>query len=188
MWSSDATARELFVPPAARAPRRLSYNAPPSVPTRNDTEVYINGTWEQDACNTHALCGVCLLADGTLDRYCEAYLFYYSFVGEAIVGAYCALRRAAPDRVRGAPSAGAVYEALVALVLEQDRVGPEARGRTDRDGAEDEPFPFPAANEKDASGTGKENAGTNERPWAEEWSAPDEDVFRGAEPRVTVDE
>ena len=110
------------------------------------------------------------------------------FVGEAIVGAYCALRRAAPDRVRGAPSAGAVYEALVALVLEQDRVGPEARGRTDRDGAEDEPFPFPAANEKDASGTGKENAGTNERPWAEEWSAPDEDVFRGAEPRVTVDE
>ena len=50
------------------------------------------------------------------------------FVGEAIVGAYCALRRAAPDRVRGAPSAGAVYEALVALVLEQDRVGPEARG------------------------------------------------------------
>ena len=110
------------------------------------------------------------------------------FVGEAIVGAYCALRRAAPDRVRGAPSAGAVYEALVALVLEQDRVGPEARGQTDRDGAEDEPFPFPAANEKDASGTGKENAGTNERPWAEEWSAPDEDVFRGAEPRVTVDE
>ena len=107
---------------------------------------------------------------------------------EAIVGAYCALRRAAPDRVRGAPSAGAVYEALVALVLEQDRVGPEARGRTDRDGAEVEPFPFPAANEKDASGTGKENAGTNERPWAEEWSAPDEDVFRGAEPRVTVDE
>ena len=90
--------------------------------------------------------------------------------------------------MRGAPSAGAVYEALVALVLEQDRVGPEARGRTDRDGAEDEPFPFPAANEKDASGTGKENAGTNERPWAEEWSAPDEDVFRGAEPRVTVDE
>ena len=110
------------------------------------------------------------------------------FVGEAIVGAYCALRRAAPDRVRGAPSAGAVYEALVALVLEQDRVGPEARGQTDRDGAEDEPFPFPAANEKDASGTGKENAGTNERPWAEEWSAPDENVFRGAEPRVTVDE
>ena len=57
--------------------RRLSNNNGPSVPNRNVTNLLINETYSIDACNTHALCAVCVDANGTLNAFCEAFLLYY---------------------------------------------------------------------------------------------------------------
>lgn len=61
----------------AKRNRRLMSNNPPSVPHRNMTNILINETYSQESCNTHALCGVCV-TDGVVDRYCNAFLYYYS--------------------------------------------------------------------------------------------------------------
>ena len=61
----------------AKRNRRLMSNNPPSVPYRNMTNILINQTYSQESCNTHAFCGVCV-TDGVVDRYCNAFLYYYS--------------------------------------------------------------------------------------------------------------
>ena len=67
--------------------RRLqqSHDVAPSVDDVNDTVVYINGTWGQKACNTHALCSTCLVnaSTGELDPYCEAFVSYYAYTDRA---------------------------------------------------------------------------------------------------------
>ena len=62
--------------------RALSnWNRPPSVPYTEATYVYINGSgntqYVQSACNTHGLCGICVSENGTINKYCEAFLQYY---------------------------------------------------------------------------------------------------------------
>ena len=67
--------------PMRRAVRRLSNNVAPSLNNSNGTVVYINQTWAQAGCNSHAMCSECLVnaTTGELDKYCEAFLAYYSF-------------------------------------------------------------------------------------------------------------
>ena len=62
--------------------RRLMNNNPPSVPHRNMTNILINQTYNQDPCNTHALCGMCVDSDGVLDTYCAAFLYYYDITSQ----------------------------------------------------------------------------------------------------------
>ena len=57
--------------------RRLMNNNPPSVKHRNATNLLINNTYNQEGCNTHALCGMCVDSNGTVDSYCHAFLYYY---------------------------------------------------------------------------------------------------------------
>ena len=58
-----------------------NYDNPPSVPNRESTYIYINGSnhtqYQQAGCNTHGLCGECVASNGTIDKYCEAFLQYY---------------------------------------------------------------------------------------------------------------
>ena len=75
-------------PPLVDGRRRTqeSHNAGPSVPIVNYTVVYINDTYSETACNTHALCSVCITnaTTGEMDPYCEAFLSYYSYDSEIV--------------------------------------------------------------------------------------------------------
>ena len=60
-------------------PSSGSKNVAPSVARVEDAIVYLNGTYAQDRCGTHAMCYVCVSDDGSMDKSCEAVFNYYSF-------------------------------------------------------------------------------------------------------------
>jgi hypothetical protein len=79
--ANPSTARHLTRSDNSVYKRALSYNRYPSVPNRPETYVYINGSnntqYSQAPCNTHGLCGICVAENGTINKYCEAFLQYY---------------------------------------------------------------------------------------------------------------
>ena len=62
-----------------REQRRLSHgNVAPSVPERWMTNVLINNTWNNEGCNSHGLCGMCVNSTtNEMNTYCEAFYLYY---------------------------------------------------------------------------------------------------------------
>ena len=74
--SMRTTCGREFVP---TFPSSGSKNVAPSVTRVKDTIVYLNGTYAQDRCGTHAMCYVCVGDDGSMDKSCEAVFNYYTF-------------------------------------------------------------------------------------------------------------
>ena len=70
-----------------REQRQLS-NVAPSVPERWMADILINQTYSNDACNTHALCAMCVDDDGNMDTYCEAFYLYYGGNSDVWVRGY----------------------------------------------------------------------------------------------------
>ena len=62
-----------------REQRRLSHgNVAPSVPERWMTNVLINNTWNNEGCNSHGLCAMCVNSTtNEMNTYCEAFYLYY---------------------------------------------------------------------------------------------------------------